>query len=201
MVCIEGIGELIPDAAGSSRYSQEVHILMTNRKKVTIAIGVLLAVALVVGLTTLAVTNYGTQSDPLVTLSYLQDTLTPQIMEQLEDQLYAKADELTEDFENLLSQNGGSSTSAGTATFSVVTLNAGDVLSCSVGTEIMPRIGTVVSAGSDSPRLIDETTGESISSSDVQLEHNHMYMVTIDGNGIKATSSSKVLIRGSYTVN
>ena len=56
---------------------------MTKRKKTLIAVGVLLAVALVVGLTTLAVSNYGTESDPLVTLSYLEDRLTPEILDQL----------------------------------------------------------------------------------------------------------------------
>ena len=174
---------------------------MKKNKKLVIALGVLLAAAFIVGLSTLAVTSSGTQSDPLVTLSYLEDTLTPDIMSQFEEQLDAKADELKDEFENSLSQGGGTGASSGEASFSVISLDSGDVLSCSVGTEIMLRIGSAVAAGDDSPRLIDETTGSDVSSAGTSLEKNHMYMVTIEGNGIEATSRAKVLIRGNYSVN
>ena len=170
---------------------------MAKKKRTFLAVVVLIVVAAAASLTTLAVTNYGTESDPLVTLSYLEDRLTPEILDELESSLAAKEQELTEEFQDLISQSGGT---VGTDTFSVITLEAGDILSCSVGTEIMPRIGTVVSAGPDSPRLIDETTGSSVTSAGTELETNHMYMVTIVNNGIEAETNAKVLIRGDYTI-
>ena len=171
---------------------------MTKAKKFVIAIAVLLAVALVSGLTTLAVTNYGTKDDPLVTLSYLNQTVTPGILDELDDSIDAKASELTREFEQRVAAAGGASTASG---FSVVTLSNGQTVTCGVGTEIMLRIGSAVSAGSDSPRLIDETTGESVTAAGTTLAANHMYMVTIQGNGVKATSNGvKILIRGAYTI-
>ncbi|MGM9521529.1 MAG: hypothetical protein ACI3VB_03530 [Oscillospiraceae bacterium] len=169
---------------------------MTKKRKFVIALGVLLAVALVAGLSTLAATTYGTQSDPLVTLSYLEKTVTPNIMNQLQDSIDNKAAELKAEFDKKLSESG--STTSG---FSVISLTSGQTVTCSVGTEIMLRVGTAVSAGADSPRLIDETTGSSVTSAGTSLTKNHMYMVTIQGNGIKATSSVKILIRGDYTIS
>ncbi len=168
---------------------------MNWKKKLIIALGVALGVALVAGITALAVGNYGTESDPLVTLSYLNDTVTPTIMKDLDDYVDEKADELTDSFAEL-AENGG--TESG---FSVISLTSGQTLSCSVGTEIMLRIGTAVSYGEDVPRLIDESTTESVINSEYALTANHMYMVTIQGNGIKATSNVKILIRGSYVLN
>ena len=171
---------------------------MTKKKKLVIAAGVLLAVAMIVGLTTLAVTNFGTQSDPLVTLSYLEKKLTPSILDQLQTSIDAKANELKAEFDKKLASSGAGSTVSG---FSVVSLTSGQKVTCSVGTEIMLRIGSAVTYGSDSPRLIDETTGSAVSAAGTALTKNHMYMVTIQGNGIEATSSVKILIRGEYTIS
>ena len=170
---------------------------MTKAKKFVIAVAVLLAVALVSGLTTLAVTNYGTKDDPLVTLSYLNQTVTPGILDELEGSIDAKATELTREWEQRISA-AGTPTASG---FAVVTLSNGQTVTCGVGTEIMLRVGSAVSAGADSPRLIDETTGETVTSAGATLTANHMYMVTIQGNGVKATSNGvKILIRGDYTI-
>jgi hypothetical protein len=119
-------------------------------------------------------------------------------MSELDKSISTKADELTTAFNKLVTSGGVSTTDSG---FSVISLTSGQTLTCSVGTEIMLRIGSVSSAGSSSPRLIDETTGSSVTSSGTALTKNHMYMVTIQGNGITATSSAKVLIRGSYTIS
>lgn len=176
---------------------------MTTRKKILIALGVLLSVALIVGLTTLATTTYGTKSDPLVALSYLNSTVTPNIENQLDDKLDDASAQLKADLDKKISQfksDLSGTPSGGEKSFSVVSLSSGQTVTCGVGTEIMLRIGSVASYGPDYPRLIDETDGTELGSAGSVLTKNHMYMVTIQGNGIKAASSSKVLIRGDYTV-
>ena len=80
-------------------------------------------------------------------------------------------------------------------------LKKNQTVTCAVGTEIMPRIGTVKSFGPDNPRLVDETTGKTVPEAGTTLEKNHMYMVTIKNNGIKAASDAKVLIHGEYTIS
>ena len=174
---------------------------MTKGKKFVIALAVLVAVALISGLTTLAVTNYGTESDPLVTLSYLNETLSPQIEGKVSAAIDAKARELEDKFDEAIDDVDTDVSTVTPAAFKVVTLSRGQTVTCSVGTEIMLRVGSASSYGSNSPRLIDETGGGSVTASGVSLTTNHMYMVTIEGNGITANASTvKVLIRGSYTV-
>ncbi len=176
---------------------------MSKGKKTVIAVAVLVAVALVSGLTTMAVTNYGSKDDPLVTLSYLNETLTPAIMTKLEEMTGGKLAELEARLDELANE-GETSTGHGSVVsgFEVLTLSKGQTVTCGVGTEIMPRLGAVVSFGPNNPRLVDETDAQSVLYADAELIANHMYMVTIKGNGVKATKdNTKLLIRGDYTVS
>lgn len=175
---------------------------MTKGKKFVIAIAVLAAVALVSGLTTLAVTSYGSRDDPLVTLSYLNETLTPSIRARLDEALTAKADELTRSLDALISGSASAGSGSQPSGYAVLTLSKDQVVTCEVGAEIMLRIGSAVSSGADTPRLVDETSGSAVNGSNSSLTANHLYMVTIAGNGIKATKdNTRVLIRGTYTVS
>lgn len=179
---------------------------MSKGKRIAIAVAVLAAVALISGLTTMAVTNYGSKDDPLVTLSYLDETVTPAIMEKFNAALDAKTAELQAMIDKLSGQSappsGGTSGSSTPSGFVVLTLKNGQTVTCGVGTEIMPRIGTVTSYGKSNPRLVDETTATAVSTAGKTLTTNHMYMVTIKDNGVKATrDNTKILIRGDYTVS
>ena len=156
---------------------------MKKNKKLTIILSVILAVAVIAGVSAYAASVYGTSSDPLITLSYLNETLTPKLLEQFKAELDSAVNEL----------NAGSS-------FNVVTLTRDQVLTGGVGCEIMLRVGTAVCSATDSPGLVD-TTGGSTLDNGGSLMKNHLYMVTIAGGGIKATADTvKVLVRGSYTV-
>ncbi len=156
---------------------------MKNRKLITI-LSIALAVVIIAGVSAYAATSFGTSSDPLITLSYLEKTLTPQLLEQFGDEL-----------ETALSSNGG------TSTYTVVTLAKGQTLTGAVGCEIMLRIGTASVSASDSPGLVDTTDASSLNNGSA-LKTNHLYMVTIGGNGIKATAATvKVIVRGSYTIS
>ena len=168
---------------------------MKRKNKSLVAITVLLAVLLVASIGALAATNYGTKDDPLVTLSYLDTTVTGSILDKLDNSIAEAEKELTASFDEKIASGGG------TETFSLVTLSNGQAVTCGVGTEIMLRIGTAASYGNDSPRLINTTTGTSVTAANTALSANNMYMVTIQGNGIQATSDTvKVLIKGDYTI-
>jgi len=97
--------------------------------------------------------------------------------------------------------DGTSNAATGTADrFHVVTLNRGQTLRGSVGVEIMLRIGTATATGS-MPALVNYTSGTTLSSGS-ELMANHMYLVTIDGNGLTATADTvRVLVRGNYTIS
>lgn len=85
--------------------------------------------------------------------------------------------------------------------FVLVTLSKGQILNGEVGTEVLLRVGTAQCVAASSPGLIDTTDASAINDA-AALKKNHLYMMTIEERGIKATAGTvKVLVRGSYTVS
>jgi hypothetical protein len=178
---------------------------MKLKKKIIIALGVIVAVAFISGVSILAATTLGTQSDPLVTLSYLTNKLKPQIMSEVSANITAAEASLQPSLDAQLNQfkadidskiGGSSAQSAG---FTVVSLSSGQTLSCGIGTELLLRVGTATAVGG-APALVDSTAGVTLSDGGT-LVANHMYMVSIQGNGLKATASVKILVRGTYVIS
>ena len=175
------------------------------KTKITTGLVVLAAVTLVSGAGFLAFASPGTRADPFVTLSYLTDVFRPQVMAEVG----RAGQDLTHSFnariaaiELLLQSNQSASPSAPDPAdeFRVVTLSRGQTLACSAGTELMLRIGAATGAGS-APALVNYTEGETLSSGSA-LSPNHMYLVTIEGNGIRAAADTvRVLVRGTYSIS
>lgn len=135
----------------------------------------------------------GSASDPLVTLSYLNETFMGQIMDKVDQKIAVRNSQIAQ-------QAGGSIGSMSSAEFVVVTLSKGQVLTGDIGCEVMLRIGTASCVTSSSPGLIDETDASTLNNGGA-LRTNHLYMMTIEGRGVKAGSdTTKLLVRGSYTI-
>ena len=66
-----------------------------NRKKWTITLSAILLVLLSVAGYFAIAAEYGSQEDPLVTLSYVNNVLSPQVMQKLNDELNKKATEVS----------------------------------------------------------------------------------------------------------
>lgn len=131
----------------------------------------------------------GSSGNPLVTLSYLNDTFFNTIMQRVDQKIAERTGQAIP---------GG--TSSSTASFTVVTLSQGQTLAGDVGCEVMLRVGSAVCVSPSDPGLIDETTGSTLADG-ASLVQNHLYMMTIEGRGVRASSATtKVLARGSYTV-
>ena len=176
------------------------------KRKIIIGMTVLAAVALISGASILAYASPGSQTDPFVTMSYLTNVFKPQVMADVknaEDEMTKKFNDRIAELEAKLQENPASSGSGGTNSadsFQVVTLRNGQSLACSVGAEIMLRIGTADGTGS-APALVNYTSGNTLSAGSSLIENN-MYLITIEGNGIKATADLvRVLVRGSYRIN
>ena len=175
------------------------------KMKIAIGIVVLAVVTFICGTSILAFATLGTQDDPLITLSYLTDVFRTQVtndIKSVEQDLTRKFNSQISELESQLQtgQGGASTTAPGSASvFSVVTLKNGQSLTCSVGTEIMLRVGTANGSGT-APALVNYTNGATLSSG-TALASNSMYLVTIEGNGIKATAETvRVLVRGNYKI-
>ena len=152
----------------------------------------------------------GSEGDPLVTLSYLNETFMTQLMGRLDEKLEQRDKELSdklaaqvaEDTRRLSEQYGVNTggSSGTTDVFTVVTLSNGQVLRGTIGCEVMLRVGTANCVASSEPGLIDETDASTLSGGKA-LVKNHLYMMTIDDRGVKATAETiKLLVRGSYTI-
>ena len=166
-------------------------------------VGLLLVSATVLTLTVAATGGAGTSSDPLVTLSYLNEKFLPQGLSDVDKKTASREKELsqklteqvkseTKAFEQKYGASGGSS--GGTAqSFTVVTLSKGQTLSMGVGCEAMLRTGSGVCVATSNPGLVDETSGASIAGGEALIK-NHLYMATLEGTacrpGQTAPSSS-----------
>ena len=169
-------------------------------KRLSIRLGALALSAVLLG-TVAALGEGGGQTDPLVTLSYLNQTAIPQIVQQVEEKTAAKQKELEQAFAKELEQYGGQAGggSGGQASFTLVSLTGGQVMSLDVGCEVLLRIGAVTVQADSSPALIDLSSGAAVDSG-ASLTKNHLYMATIAGRSLTASGDVKLLARGSWSV-
>lgn len=130
----------------------------------------------------LAAGNQGSQENPLVTLSYLNDVALPAIMEQVDQKVAQRSQELEEQF-----RKGGG------ASFQTVELGEERTLTLAGGSQFLLRSGTLRSADA----LVDLTTGETRTAAG-ELTANHLYLATGDGQKITASADCLLLVQGSY---
>ena len=157
---------------------------------------VLLALSGILSTTVSLAAEAGSSGDPLVTLSYLNETFMDSILQKVDQKITDRNSQLAQ---QLGGQTGGTSGTA--ASFTVVTLSKGQTLTGDIGCEVMLRVGTAACVSPSSPGLIDETSASTLNNGGA-LVQNHLYMMTIEGRGVKATAATtKLLVRGSYTVS
>lgn len=91
----------------------------------------------------------GSATDPLITLSYLNETFMGQIMDRVD--------------QKIAQRNSGLGQSGAGMEFSVVTLSKGQVLTGDIGCEVMLRVGSATCVAASTPGLVDETSGSTLS--------------------------------------
>lgn len=178
---------------------------MKKPDRITAAFGAIVLTAVVVVGAFSASAAGGDQDDPLVTLSYLTQVVTPELLEKVDEQVAANEQALTdrlntaidqysEEMEQALAQGAGES-----ASYVSASLAAGQTLTPAAGSELLLRSGEAkVSIGS-SPVLVDATDGGSLEIGG-SLTANHLYVAPLAGAGITAASACVLLVRGTYTI-
>lgn len=141
---------------------------------------VILAVLLCAGITAYAVTNYGSRDDPLITKSYLDSVVQPQLEKELQEQVNAAEQELR---------------SSVPGEFTELTLKAGQRISCTLGGELLLRSGSASAVGA----LADTTEGSTAAGGSA-VKTNHLYLAAEDGSGFSLSGAATVLVSGSYTL-
>lgn len=175
---------------------------MKKRKIVVGILALIFAVTMFFGVA--AAAGEGTETDPLVTLSYIKEVFEEHVLDllgrQLDEQTQQLRDELEDRVSALEEKYSAAAPAGGFSTYDVVTLTDGQTMICSRGTEIMLRVGTAVVTAGDTPGLVDTSTTDNLDDGQ-ELIKNHMYMVTINSHGIMARGIVKVIARGEYTIN
>ena len=82
----------------------------------------------------------------------------------------------------------------------VVELSAGQTLTGSTACELLLRSGTATCVSDSSPGLVDMTDGATLANGGA-LKANHLYLATIEGRGVHASTAVTIMVRGEYTVS
>ena len=150
----------------------------------------------------------GDETDPLVTLSYLEQIFLPKVTQQAETQAAAKQGELEasldgkiDSYRTEMEKNiGDTAVEEGSASFELVTIKKGQKLLPAIGCEMLLRVGTATVDCGTNPALIDISTGGTLNKGS-SLTKNHLYMATIADRSLVPTADTvKLLVRGGYTV-
>ncbi|MDE7220790.1 MAG: hypothetical protein K2O45_14435 [Oscillospiraceae bacterium] len=159
-----------------------------NKKKLRIFFCTLLALAGLTAIASTAAGGAGSQDDPLVTLSYLTETFTGQVMDKVDGLIAARNAQLAEEL------GGGGAA----ASYTAVTLSAGQTLTGKAGCEVLLRSGGARCTASSTPGLVDATSGGVVNGG-ASLQRNHLYLMT-DERGVASSDGAVLLVRGSFTI-
>lgn len=154
----------------------------TRTKAILIGLAVFAAVG---AFSVYAASSYGSQEDPLITKSYLDAVVRPELENTLRETLENAAGELR----------------GATGSFTPVTLSEGQILTGGAGTEFLLRSGRASAALEDDAVLVDTTDAAELSGSQA-LKANHLYMVPAAGGAVSAREDDTlVLVNGFYTLD
>ena len=152
------------------------------KRKLLIGFEIFIATAVVFAAVT-AFGAAGSQDDPLVSKSYVDDKIN-QVLEIV---------------------NGGSvslegTTAASGSSYTPVYASVGQVVLGGEGTEIILRSGkgNIYITGADG--IVDSTTGQNLTNGDVATANHMMIVPRNDGRGVKVTEAAWFLIKGEYTI-
>lgn len=191
---------------------------MKNATWSTRALAVLVLGLTVTGIAA-AAANYGSKEDPLITASYIEDVVRPEITAEIEEAIDEKEEAILKAVAEMVGEAEGSSfaysdnlideiaaravqkVSAGSSeSWSVIKVPSGKTLTGRVGCQLMLRIGGANCVSSGSIGLINMSDGTVLGNGGA-LKTNNLYMVTIEGRGFTAVGDATILIKGGYSIN
>ncbi len=149
------------------------------------------AVVLVLALTfTVVLAEPGGADDPIISKSYIDNVLMPQIKDYIESRL-----------KGVVPDNGNQSTGETAAeTFTVVSMSKGQKMTCDAGCELILRMGQAEIFATEKGGLADTTAGYDLANK-TNMPSNHLLIVPVgDGRGIIAQNDVLVMVKGGYTL-
>lgn len=162
-----------------------------------------ICVLLVSGISIAGLGDAGTQTDPLVTKSYVEKRLI-EIEKKITDAAAVQTSQQVAtaktQLETLIkaSNTGGANTSTGD--FSLIQVKSGDAIIMGENAQFVMRAGLATAIGGQGGGLSDLTAGKDLKNGE-NLETNHLILIPKnDGRGIKMTYDGWLMIKGSYQI-
>ncbi len=138
---------------------------------------------------TVVLAEPGTSDDPLISKSYIDTVLMPQIKEYVQNQI------------SKVNSGGSSNPQGASDSFKVVSMEKGQKMICDAGTELILRMGSADIIATTKGGLADTTAGFDLSNG-TPMPSNHLLIVPVDdGRGITAKNDVLVMVKGGYTIN
>ncbi|OWZ84970.1 hypothetical protein [Natranaerobius trueperi] len=180
-------------------------------KKVALLLTVVILGGLFVGQAVLADVNSdpGSQEDPLVTESYVNDVMKEELRDELEKEIFEEINELKtelderlanldeldelEELEELLDIEGSDQ-------FEVVQVSAGDTIIGGASSEMILRAGSGSAVATTSGGLADLTAGVDIQDGEDIPQNHSLLIARDDGRGISVRNDAVIMVRGEYDI-
>ncbi|NLY44143.1 MAG: hypothetical protein GX066_09315 [Clostridiaceae bacterium] len=128
-----------------------------------------------------AVIEPGSEGDPLVTKSYIEEVMMPKIKQEI-----------------LEAVKGSSGSPEQPLKFEVVSVQKGQKLIGGAGTELILRMGKATVIATQKGGLADTTQGVDLPNG-VPMPANHLLIIPVDdGRGFSANEDVLVMVKGTY---
>ena len=161
------------------------------KKSIVIAAAVA-ALAITAGSVTVLATQ-GDKDDPLVTLSYLQKVVTPELEKKVDEAVKANSEELAKQLDIAITSyetRVDEKLAQAGAVFQSRELATGGSYTTEVGRELLLVSGSATAVGT----LVDTTAGGTVSDGG-RLTVGHLYVTASDQSGLKAAGAVTMMSR------
>lgn len=172
----------------------------------TIVAFVMVAVLTISATYIMSSAEYGDSTDPLISLSYLNQVLVPQIKQELTTQIKKElttqlTDEITAKVKAELLASGVG-TGSGSGQFVPVQVPNGKTLVASEGSIlVIIRAGNAKTVIPGSDGISNLTQGTDVTKNNVSLTRQNLYLISRpDGRGLKAEGDSWFMVSGAYKI-
>ena len=153
------------------------------KKNILIVSLIVTTLILLGGICYVTASEPATESDPIITKSYIDKVVLPDVYEYIDEKT-------------------AQSTTSEASAFQVVTVGAGKTVVGEAGTEFILRMGKGSIVGSVRGGISDVTAGADLTDG-TEIPSNHLLIVPLsDGRGLKinSTNDALVMIKGAYTI-
>lgn len=134
-----------------------------------------------------AIATPGDGNDPIVTLSYINDTVIPQLKEYVDNK-----------FSSASQQNTASGSSS--SSYNLVNVKSGQKIIGGEGTEFVLRMGSATIIATENGGVADLTSGLDLQNGSAVPANHNLLSPKNDSRGIHMSTDGIILIKGTYTV-